>query len=73
MIRLLKNLLRDGLGVKPLYYVADAPTHVAFSSEIKALEKLGVVQPSLDHSSIDNYLTINGAPARVRRSKVSES
>ena len=56
------TLARDGLGVKPLYYVADAPTHVAFSSEIKALEKLGVVQPSLDHSSIDNYLTYQWCP-----------
>lgn len=56
------TLARDGLGVKPLYYVADEPSCVAFSSEIKALEKLGVVKPILDPASIDNYLTYQWCP-----------
>jgi asparagine synthase (glutamine-hydrolysing) len=64
-------LVRDALGVKPLYYRADGGSF-AFASEIKALLPLtGALEP-LDPGALHRYLTFlwcpgEGTPARAVR------
>lgn len=58
-------LVRDRIGVKPLY-VADNGTRVAFGSEIKAIlpEALtGMAPPAVDLQAIHHYLSFNYIPA----------
>ncbi|MBP6406053.1 MAG: asparagine synthetase B, partial [Ramlibacter sp.] len=58
-------LVRDRIGVKPLY-VADDGTRVAFASEIKAIlpESLtGMAAPAVDLEAIHHYLSFNYIPA----------
>ena len=54
-------LVRDRIGVKPLY-VADDGTRVLFGSELKALLAAGA-QPHVDLEAIHHYLTFNYIPA----------
>jgi asparagine synthase (glutamine-hydrolysing) len=49
-------LVRDRLGVKPLYW-AQSGDVVVFASELKSLLASGLVEPQLDHEAIDSYLT----------------
>lgn len=54
-------VVRDGLGVKPLYY-AQAEDRFAFASEIKALQHLVPASTEADAASIDRYLTFLWCP-----------
>jgi len=49
-------LVRDRLGVKPLYYFHDS-RGFAFSSEKRSLIKSGLIKPEIDHQSLFTYLT----------------
>ena len=55
-------LIRDRLGVKPLYYaVVDGV--VVFGSELKCLIASGLIQPTLDPEAISAYLMLGYIPA----------
>jgi asparagine synthase (glutamine-hydrolysing) len=49
-------LIRDRLGVKPLYYSWDGTTFV-FASEIKAILASGLVEPQVNVQTVWDYLT----------------
>ena len=62
-------LVRDHVGIKPLYYVAcqkpdreggHAP--LAFASEIKSILASGLIKAELDHESLHQFLTFLWAP-----------
>jgi asparagine synthase (glutamine-hydrolysing) len=55
-------LVRDRVGVKPLYYAESGGTFV-FGSEIKALLAHGSVQPRLNERGLSQYLTFAAVPA----------
>lgn len=55
-------LVRDRIGVKPLY-VYDDGCLLAFGSEIKAILKSGMVSPVMDEEALHHYLTFNYVPA----------
>lgn len=55
-------LVRDRIGVKPLY-LADDGTRAVFGSEIKALLPVLAVRPGIDVEAIHHYLTFNYIPA----------
>lgn len=55
-------LVRDRIGVKPLY-VADDGTRAVFGSEIKALLPVLAERPDIDVEAIHHYLTFNYIPA----------
>ncbi len=55
-------LVRDRLGILPLYYVADAQI-IAFASEIKALLPALPRVPEIDTASLDDYLALRSVPA----------
>ena len=54
-------LVRDHLGVKPLYYLRDAK-NFAFASEPKALLDLTTSRPTPDRASINDFLTFGYIP-----------
>ncbi|HMQ03345.1 MAG TPA: asparagine synthase (glutamine-hydrolyzing) [Pyrinomonadaceae bacterium] len=54
-------LVRDRMGVKPLYYFWDGKTLI-FASEIKAILSTGIVEPKIDHQSLWDYLTYRYVP-----------
>ena len=54
-------LIRDRMGVKPLYYFWDGRT-LLFASEIKALLASGLVQPRINRQAIWDYLTYRYVP-----------
>ena len=56
------TLVRDRIGVKPLY-VAEQGDRFLFASEIKALLQALPAQPALDLEAIHHYLTFNYIPA----------
>jgi asparagine synthase (glutamine-hydrolysing) len=61
------TLVRDRLGVKPLFYAvtpprAAAPAALAFGSEIKAVLASGLVAPELDPEGLDQQLTFLWTP-----------
>jgi len=56
-------LARDGLGVKPLYFL-QTKSHLAFASEIKALLQVPDFDRTLDLQGIGHYLTYLYSPGR---------
>jgi asparagine synthase (glutamine-hydrolysing) len=55
------HLVRDRMGILPLYYYADAEVF-AFASEVKALLPV-IRQPAVDHESLPDYLAHRSVPA----------
>ena len=49
-------LIRDALGIKPLYY-CETPKGVVFSSEIKTFNRFFDNKATIDHEAINRYLT----------------
>jgi asparagine synthase (glutamine-hydrolysing) len=49
------SLVRDRLGIKPMYYAA-APERVLFASQIKAFRALPEWKPSIDHDAVVGFL-----------------
>lgn len=49
-------LVRDRLGIKPLYY-AYRPGHLIFGSEIRALLATGFIRPEINPAAVNTYLT----------------
>ena len=54
-------VVRDRLGVKPLYYFWDGATF-AFSSEIKPILNCGVLRPELNEQVLDAYFSLGYVP-----------
>lgn len=57
-------LLRDRLGIKPLYYYLD-DRQLLFASEIKAILKVLDARPEADISALDFYLTVGYVPGET--------
>jgi asparagine synthase (glutamine-hydrolysing) len=55
-------LVRDRLGIKPLFYYVDDEKFL-FASEIKAILRYPKVNRALDESAIYDYLSLNYVPA----------
>jgi asparagine synthase (glutamine-hydrolysing) len=55
-------LVRDRLGVKPLYY-ADTGEVLVFASEIKAILQHPLVKREVDPDTLHHYLSLNYVPA----------
>jgi asparagine synthase (glutamine-hydrolysing) len=55
-------LARDRLGIKPLYH-ARVGDLVVFASELKSLLASGLIEPELDYTAINAYLTLGYFPA----------
>ncbi len=49
------HLVRDQMGIKPLYY-AESPGGLVFASEIKTLLATGLVQPEMEAEALPEYL-----------------
>ena len=56
-------LVRDRLGIKPLYYAHLPGGALAFASEIKALRRCPGVDTTIDPSALDSYLALQYVPA----------
>lgn len=54
-------LIRDRVGIKPLYYY-HGPGWLAFASELKGLLASGLVPRRVDEAAIDGYLTLRCVP-----------
>lgn len=56
-------LIRDRVGIKPLFYFWDG-NHFAFASELKALLKLEIVKQNIkiNHKAINDYLHVGFIP-----------
>jgi len=54
-------IVRDRLGIKPLYYFANADVFI-FSSEIKPLLKTGLIHAELNEEVLDAYFTLGYVP-----------
>jgi len=57
-------LIRDRLGIKPLYY-AIAGDKVVFGSELKCILASGLVSPELDPEAISAYLMLGYVPGAM--------
>ena len=59
-------LVRDRVGIKPLYYAAcdksGAPSSFVFASEVKAILATDLIKADLDHESLHQFLTFLWAP-----------
>ncbi|MGA1794273.1 MAG: asparagine synthase (glutamine-hydrolyzing) [bacterium] len=55
-------LVRDRMGIKPLYYMLTTQGDIVFASEIKALLKHPGWEPQLDLEALDLYLTFEYVP-----------
>ncbi|MCK5219623.1 asparagine synthase (glutamine-hydrolyzing), partial [bacterium] len=54
-------VVRDRLGIKPLYYYSDNKVFVC-ASEIKAILKTGLVKPELNDNVLDAYFSVGYVP-----------
>ncbi|MBD3387515.1 MAG: asparagine synthase (glutamine-hydrolyzing) [Candidatus Altiarchaeales archaeon] len=54
-------LVRDRVGIKPLYY-SETEDGVVFASELKSMLKHPSIEPELDYDSLDDYLTFQYIP-----------
>ena len=57
------TLVRDRLGVKPLYWARTAAGGIVFASEIKALFASGLVSPAVDEAAVSAYLAHGYVPS----------
>jgi len=57
-------LVRDRLGIKPLYY-AQVPAGFAFGSEVKAILASPIVRPELEPRALERYLAYGTAGPRL--------
>lgn len=55
-------LVRDRIGVKPLY-VHDDGEQITFASEIKSVLQAGMPRPAMDEEALHHFLTFNYVPA----------
>lgn len=55
-------LVRDRIGIKPLYYTETAERLLVFGSELKAVLASGLVSPEIDPLAVDMYLTLGFVP-----------
>jgi len=55
-------LVRDHMGVKPLYYT-ESTEGLFFASELKALIRTGAVDPEVDEAALQAYLQLDFVPA----------
>lgn len=55
-------LVRDRIGVKPLY-VHDDGVQLTFASEIKSILKAGMPRPGVNETALHHYLSFNYVPA----------
>ena len=53
---------RDRMGEKPLYWAATPAGELLVASEIKSLLASGLIQPKLDRSAVDAFLTLLYVP-----------
>lgn len=60
--KLILSLIRDRMGIKPLYYYFDGLSF-AFASEIKALKMLPWLDFEIDKKSLASYVRLNYVPA----------
>ena len=56
-------LVRDRIGVKPLYWARLAGGSVLFASEIKALFASGLIAPAVNEAAVSSYLAHGYVPA----------
>jgi asparagine synthase (glutamine-hydrolysing) len=54
-------LVRDRLGIKPLYYALDS-RRLVFASELEALMRSGLVPAAVDRASLEGYLRFGYVP-----------
>jgi len=57
------TLVRDRLGIKPLYHATTPSGAVIFASEIKALFASGLIQPAINEDAANAYLSMGWVPA----------
>ena len=55
-------LVRDRLGIKPLYYTFSNGNFI-FASEIKTILESGLVKPKISYENVNHYLTYRFTPA----------
>lgn len=60
-VRHLLWIVRDRLGIKPLYYYHDKHVFIA-ASEVKALLKSGMVQSTINENVLDSYFSVGYVP-----------
>ena len=56
------TVVRDRVGIKPLYYSHTADGSFVFASEIKAILATGLVAPQINLEALDQYLTFLWTP-----------
>jgi asparagine synthase (glutamine-hydrolysing) len=70
-------LVRDRIGIKPLYYYFDGQKFL-FASEIKAILACPDINKTVDHTAISEYLTLSYVPSprtafqKIRKLKSAE-
>lgn len=57
------TLLRDRLGIKPLYWARLSGGGILFASEIKALFASGLLNPAIDEDAVSSYLAHGYVPS----------
>jgi len=57
------TLVRDRLGIKPLYWAELAGGGIIFASEIKTLFASGLMRPQVDEGAVSSYLAHGYVPA----------